>query len=320
MYINMNRLIANIESVYESNLDISILQEQIDAIQTNVTDYLNTKSSDSLEDYYRNEQAILSMVEQFNDQILDNSFFIMEKNIRNVLQTYLDTTAKAIDYKRGRNIEKYTEYYEKGNDLYHYLYSLLYTQNTNQFMKNSNNYSILLSSLKYSEIINLTILLVVGAFSILLVILLTRGITGPLKRLADAANQVAQGNLDIKILYTQSRDEIGTVTMAFQQMLASLRLYIEKVKETAVVEQKLKEKELVMETHMKEAQLRYLQAQINPHFLFNTLNAGAQLAMMENANRTYDYVQSIATFYRYNIGKNNGIVTRSEERRVGKEC
>lgn len=58
-----------------------------------------------------------------------------------------------------------------------------------------------------------------------------------------------------------------------------------------------------MENHLKDAQLKYLQAQINPHFLFNTLNAGAQLAMMEDANRTYEYIQKVAELFRYNIKK-----------------
>ena len=68
-----------------------------------------------------------------------------------------------------------------------------------------------------------------------------------------------------------------------------------------------------METHLKDAQLKYLQAQINPHFLFNTLNAGAQLAMMEGADRTYQYVQNMAEFFRYNVKKGDEIVTLREE-------
>ena len=68
-----------------------------------------------------------------------------------------------------------------------------------------------------------------------------------------------------------------------------------------------------MEAHLKDAQLKYLQAQINPHFLFNTLNAGAQLAMMEEADKTYEYVQRMAEFFRYNVKKGNDIVTVKDE-------
>lgn len=78
----------------------------------------------------------------------------------------------------------------------------------------------------------------------------------------------------------------------------------------------MKEKELLMETHLKDAQLKYLQAQINPHFLFNSLNAGAQLAMMESADRTYDYIQNMAAFFRYNIKKDHDEVTLEEEIRL----
>ena len=58
-----------------------------------------------------------------------------------------------------------------------------------------------------------------------------------------------------------------------------------------------------METHLKEAQLKYLQAQINPHFLFNCLNAGAQLAMLEDAERTGIFLEKMADFFRYNVRK-----------------
>jgi sensor histidine kinase YesM len=78
-------------------------------------------------------------------------------------------------------------------------------------------------------------------------------------------------------------------------------------------ERLMQEKELTMEAHLKDAQLKYLQAQINPHFLFNTLNAGAQLAMMEGADRTYEYVQTVADFFRYNVKNHETEVTIGEE-------
>ena len=58
-----------------------------------------------------------------------------------------------------------------------------------------------------------------------------------------------------------------------------------------------------MEPHLKEAQLKYLQAQINPHFLFNSLNAGAQLAMMGDADNTGIFLEKMADFFRYNVRK-----------------
>ena len=79
------------------------------------------------------------------------------------------------------------------------------------------------------------------------------------------------------------------------------------------IERAMKEKELMMEAQVKDAKLKYLQAQINPHFLFNTLNAGAQLAMMEGADRTYTYVQKVADFFRYNINKDQDEVTLRDE-------
>ena len=75
----------------------------------------------------------------------------------------------------------------------------------------------------------------------------------------------------------------------------------------------MKERELLMETHLKDAQLKYLRAQINPHFLFNSLNAGAQLALMEDAEKTSIFIEKMADFFRYNVRKTEETATLEEE-------
>lgn len=90
---------------------------------------------------------------------------------------------------------------------------------------------------------------------------------------------------------TDAQDELGTVTRAFNTMVENLDLYMARTKASMEKEQQMMEREL-MENHLKEAQLKYLQSQINPHFLFNSLNAGAQLAMMEDAERTGIFVEN----------------------------
>ena len=159
----------------------------------------------------------------------------------------------------------------------------------------------------------MVIMTVMMGISIAILFLLTKEMIVPLTNLAETANLVGQGNFSVKMPETDSRDEVGIVTRAFNTMVKSLEEYIIRTKESMEKEQQMMEKELLMENHLKEAQLRYLQSQINPHFLFNSLNAGAQLAMMEDAEKTCVFVEKMADFFRYNVKKGMGDASLSEE-------
>ena len=313
IYININEMTAKIDKIYSSNVSINQLQEALDATQDNMAEYLNTKSSDAMEAYYRSEQDYSLLLEDLNSLTVKNDVLLMEKNIREMSLNYLELTSSTIDAKRGRNVEKYSLYYEQSTKLYSYLTTFIFSLNNEQFKFNSNNYEILLNSMRYSEMMNMVILIFVSILNILLIILLTSQITSPLKKLAETANRIAEGKLDVELVEVKTRDEVGVVTKAFNKMILSINQYIEKIKESMEKERAMKEKELMIETHLKDAQLKYLQAQINPHFLFNTLNAGAQLAMMENAEKTYTYIQNVADFFRYNVKKNKDTATLAEE-------
>ena len=313
LLIGINNMSNELEKVYQENMTLNSLSESLNAVQDSMTEYLNSKTTESLENYYRNEQDYNSKIQELTDDITGITFKRMERNIKHMSEQYLEMTNQTIEAKRGRNVEKYRIRYENATDLYEYIDSYIYGLNIEQFITNSENYNELSHAFRVFEYMRMLVMVVVILINVLIITRFTGNMIQPLRNLSNLANEVAEGNLDVELTESASSDEIGVVTNAFSQMVVSLRQYIQRIKESIEVEQLLKEKELMMEAHLKDAQLKYLQAQINPHFLFNTLNAGAQLAMMEGADRTYEYVQKVATFFRYNVKKGNETVTIREE-------
>lgn len=313
LILGINSMSSEIDTVYQENLRLNELSDALTAVQDSMTDYLNSKTSDSLEEFYRNEQAYSQMVQEMSDEVTGAAFQRMERSIRHMSEEYLEFVGQTIEAKRGRNVEKYRVRYESATQMYEYINTYIYSLNNEQFRSNSENYSRLSGAFRSFEMMSVIALTIVIVLSVCMVVKLTGDIISPLKNLAVTADEVAGGNFDTDLLQVQSEDEIGVVTRAFNQMIVSIRQYLERLRQSMEIQRSLMEKELLMEAHLKDAQLKYLQAQINPHFLFNTLNAGAQLAMMEGADRTYDYVQNVAEFFRYNVKKSNDIVTIREE-------
>ena len=301
LHQSMNRMTQRIDQVYAVNVSLNELQQVLDQVQDAMTEYLNTKSSDSMEDYYKYEQEYRRLSQELNQDISSQERKIMEKNIRALSEQYLSVTNYTVELKRGRNVEKYKVSYEEATNLYDVLGTFIYSLNNQQFMQNSDNYAVMLDALRYSQISNMVILGVVALMNLALIYLMTKEMIQPLRRLAEAAEKVGEGELTTDLVEVTTQDEIGVVTNAFNEMVLGIRRYIVQLKDSMEQESAMKEKALKTEAHLKDAQLKYLQAQISPHFLFNKLNAGAQLAMMEDADRTYTYIQNVADFFRYTM-------------------
>ncbi len=313
LYLGTSKMINSLDAVFASNTSLNELSDCLDRVQNSTAGYLDTKTSDALEQYYTDEQDYNNLVMKLENNHDNNSAKVMEKNIRNMSLHYLEYTNQAIESKRGGNVEKYKSNYDQATRLYNYISKTIDSLNNKRFVNNSKSYAAMMSALQTLEELNIMTLIIIGVANLSFVVLIASTITDPLIKLSNSANRVSKGDFDIELLPVRSNDEVGVVTKAFNKMVISIREYIVKLTESMEIERRLKENELIMENHIKDAELKYLQAQINPHFLFNTLNAGAQLAMMEGAERTGNYMQRVADFFRYNIKKNKDIVTLREE-------
>ena len=313
LLFGINNMSKDMELVYQDNRSLNQLSDALTKVQDTMTIYLSSKTSESLEDYYREAQKYADLTANLNDTVTDLSFNRMERNIKYMSQNYLEEVAQTIEAKRGRNVEKYRTYYENSTRLYEDIDEYITSLNLELFVVNSENYLELFKAFRRFEIVAVVVMTLVMIGNVIIITGFVKTMIMPLKNLADSADEVANGNFDALLPKEIYHDEVGIVINAFSKMVVSIKDYIEKLKESMEKERYMQEKELLMESHLKDAQLKYLQAQINPHFLFNTLNAGAQLAMMEGADRTYQYVQTVADFFRYNVQSQKRDVTIRDE-------
>ncbi|MDD6069363.1 MAG: histidine kinase [Clostridiales bacterium] len=313
IYSNMNTIIENVDKTYVGNKNLMELRENLDEIQSCVTEYLNTRSEDALNQFYKREEEYKELLKTLNSDVVDSENLIMEKNIRNMSESYLIIVNRALIAKPGRDIEGYMTYNEQASELFDYLVTCINNLNSTLFRNNSDTYAQLLDSVHFTEMMYSIILMVTGFLNVCLIIVLIRRMTKPLKELAETAKEVGKGNLEVQLIESNNQTEIGIVIRAFNQMVRSLKEYIEKLRQSVEAESALRENAIRMEAYLKDAQLKYLQAQINPHFLFNTLNAGAQLAMLEDADKTYRYIHKVADFFRFMVKKNDALSTIQEE-------
>jgi sensor histidine kinase YesM len=149
---------------------------------------------------------------------------------------------------------------------------------------------------------------VTTTLSIVFAIWLSRSIIIPIQRLVETAKQVAAGNLHTNVPIYQPNDEVGVLGKVFNQMIQNLRKLISENMEM-----------LEKEKLVRELELKALQSQINPHFLFNTLNVISKLAYIEGAEKTSELTISTSNLLRYNLRKLNEPVMLREEVENAKE-
>lgn len=111
------------------------------------------------------------MLGNLNDKNMDDEIFMLQKNIRGMSETYLKLSEMTIQEKRGRNVEKYKDYYEKSTEIYNYIKEYISLLNESQFEENSSNYMVLLGSLKLSEFVSVVIIALICILSMTVLLL-----------------------------------------------------------------------------------------------------------------------------------------------------
>lgn len=316
MFLNINQVLVQIEQVYATNVQLNEMTEELDKVHSEMLEYLKTRDSNVLQEYYISQQNLSEQLVLVQEETLDRQTSVLKNNIYYLGKNYLKVSEEAVKAKRGRDVQTYGERYEEAGKIKEYLNGYISSLNNIQFQGNSNNYLLLQNSLYYMEVVGTIMFFVVVLCDTIMVVMMTRRLTKPLKILSGRAKEVTAGDLSVDIPVFRTGDEVESLSKAFDKMMGSIREYVEAQRVSMEKENEMRENELKTQTLLKDAQLKYLQSQINPHFLFNTLNAGMQLAMIEDADKTALFIENMAEFFRYNLSRINEDATLADEIRL----
>lgn len=154
---------------------------------------------------------------------------------------------------------------------------------------------------------------VCAAISIIVIVLLAHGITVSLGQLAAVMNQVTrEEDFQNKFEYPY-HDEVGNLGISFNYMIQKINQLIMEL--NANVEELREEKENVKKVQLqkRKAELKALQAQINPHFLYNTLNAITWQAADQGVPEISILSSSLGKFFRISLSEGREVITIGEE-------
>jgi len=148
--------------------------------------------------------------------------------------------------------------------------------------------------LKNIIIISVILLLLSFVFSILC----TKTVTSPIQRLASKMEAASQGNLNITADY-YSQDELAVLYDQFNLMMQKIQALLQNIYEEQNAKQKM--------------EIQLLQSQINPHFLYNTLNTIKSLIELDMPETAGKAVASMSSFYRNLLSRGQFIIPLKDE-------
>ncbi len=248
----------------------------------------------------RTEKAIDSL--SFDYRLLGGERYAQTWSIYNAYGVYRESRDALLELKKcgGEDIGLLYEVYEMQEYLQQYARNLLIeTLDAGNILYRKRIPGIV----RVPFIIILVGILLFGMM-LKLVEILNRDIVLPVLQLVKASKRIAANDFSVADVEVENKDEIGELAGAFNKMKYATQEYIlilEEKRKTLDLLHREELERLEMEKQLEAMQLDLLKSQINPHFLFNTLNVIGGMANLESAETTEKMIMSLSSLFRYNL-------------------
>ncbi|MEG2670033.1 MAG: sensor histidine kinase, partial [Oscillospiraceae bacterium] len=145
----------------------------------------------------------------------------------------------------------------------------------------------------------LAIIAVIILISLFLAVYVSKVAIARIEKMKKNMEYFGKGDVDVQFCERETQDELWFLERSFDEMKVQIK--------------KLIEKNNITKEHQRESELQALQAQINPHFVYNTLDSIGWMAKSKNQPEIVKMVEALASFFRISLHKGDKFITVKEE-------
>lgn len=298
------RTMEDLDSLQQNNTLCYAVQEALEA-ETRAMETLNREPSrnnraDLEEACAHTRQAIDAL--PFDYLLVGEERYARTWNLRSGYEGYCEyrTELLALDPQSADYSLRYYRAMEMLDDLS--AYALRLARGTVE--QGSGVYQEILGRYKLLPVMTVLLVLVAAAAVLVVFRLLGRLLVHPIMDMAAQSRRIAENDFNLPELDSASDDEVGELIYAFNRMKQATRDHIQTLEEKNRIETILHREameKLELEQNLDRTRLEMLKSQVNPHFLFNTLNMISCMARLEDAATTDRMILSLSGLFRYNL-------------------
>jgi sensor histidine kinase YesM len=305
-YDRSEKLVSEYDESFERFLLLNDISQRSNLLTEKLHGYILDKEKSYLRDYRTEKLKLIKDQKRLIKVINANDMTLT--NYINMIDSFIDEGDATIGTFEQDQINQYSNHFNEVLKINSFLQESTLALLNNKLTDYQKFYNQIDQQNHYYKLLSMSLFAAAFFLSTLLAFWISGGITRPISLLSSAAKEIASGNLTGDDINITTKDELKLLTETFNQMRTNLKVLVTEIKQQGELDKLL-----------KELELRSLQNQMNPHFLFNTLNTVSKMAYLEEAEETSRLIEAVAALLRYNLSDFDEVSTLRDEVSIVKE-
>lgn len=307
LYQNGQQSINQYNAIYNRFYLLNQVSQKTKQVYEVLNSYLEKQTPETYQKYLdaRNQ---LRKVQNNIPLIKTADNHLLAENYDNMITSFLEQCAIVSDAFRHQNIKQYSSHLTQAQQISGFIQETTLNLLNDELNRYQGFYNRMNRKSAYFHSMGIFVFISTFLLGTLFAVWFSRGITQPIERLNHAAEEISRGQFSGEPVMATTKDELRFLTDTFNSMRTNIHGLVEEMKQKSELDRLLKEMEL-----------KSLQSQINPHFLFNLLNTVSRTAYLEGADRTSELIESTAALLRHNLSSLDKPTTLGKEMEIIRE-